>query len=667
MGRVGAFCMQANRVIALALGLLIALTAGTTASNASVPSHAAARQQQVATAPENHEPGAASVDGDPRTLASASQLIAHVFRDDNMNGIQDGGELDLPDWGVNYCRQTWCPTWWEYTDAQGDAVWAVRPATYRVRASIVHGWEISSEAVVRGDYAEVGSVAVPEEGAGLADFGYAKLPIIEVQMFWDKDEDAALDAEEELDPLEMEQRFSGWPFELYRCGEAGCELVDEQVTDGHGKVVWTGATLVPGSGSYEVVQRLGEGVQWHSTTGEKRTADPDPGEHLHLQFGVNCDCEIHATVSGEESVCEGEEARLQVDTTGTTCSGDLRYEWLKRDNSSWLPIAGAPDADSYSIEDGGMYAVKVLCQREDWVVCEELSNPVRVRMSPFPGCFITGPTEACRSERLVYSAPAGADRYDWFVDGRLEQGGPVNSLAWVPERGIHTIELLVTKDGCTTSCTKKVEWDPIWHDEFDDRTLPLWNADWAGGSGAVSRSILSLGAAPGLADRYPLLWTEICNPADGFALEIRFRYRTITAYGTTIGVGTSLYDGSRYAQGDPPPSGIEDVLSIHQSELGVRVRLWDELRWEMGPADTFWHTVQVERGGSRHRPRYSLTVDGMPVGSVVGEEAIPRSIFLGNPAIVDYPGAWTELEVDYVRISTGCWTEVQLPLIRMGG
>jgi len=207
-----------------------------------------------------------------------------------------------------------------------------------------------------------------------------------------------------------------------------------------------------------------------------------------------------------------------------------------------------------------------------------------------------------------------------------------------------------------------VSWRRTWEDEFEDAALPLWLADWGEGSGRVQSSVLSLRASEGGSLRFPLLWTPVLLPAQAFGLQIRFRYGTPTPYGTTIGLGSAAYDGALYNEGNPKPPGIEDVLCIHQLQGEFRILLGGIAVLRTEHADTDWHVVELVH----EQPATSLWLDGRCIATT-SQAFAPRSIFLGNPAIMLYLGAWTPLDVDYVRISTcALWgnQRLWLPVIR---
>jgi len=219
-----------------------------------------------------------------------------------------------------------------------------------------------------------------------------------------------------------------------------------------------------------------------------------------------------------------------------------------------------------------------------------------------------------------------------------------------------------TPTATPTSVRRCVHQQAVWVDEFDDPALPVWRADWAGGRGTVQDSFLRLSAA-GESDRFPLLWATLTIPDRPWALEIRFRYGDPVcagrcgpvcagrcgpaAYGPVIDLGTAFYTGRRYFEGNPLPAGIQDVLSIQQENGELRVVAMGELTWRSPLTDARWHVVRI----AHEADRFELSVDGWRVGSVSRPGTLPRSLLLGSPAIVIFPGAWTPLDVDYVRVA----------------
>jgi len=178
----------------------------------------------------------------------------------------------------------------------------------------------------------------------------------------------------------------------------------------------------------------------------------------------------------------------------------------------------------------------------------------------------------------------------------------------------------------------------------------------------VTDSAIQLRGREDASTAFPLLWSRVPFLEDDYELEIRFRYGPPTAYGTTIGIGSAVYDGARYHQDEPAIPNIEDVLSIHQFAGGFWVKLWDEVLWQSLPPDTSWHVARVVREGAT----YSLFVDGSLLGSVTRTGVVPKSLYLGNPTVERFAGPWTALELDYVRI-TVCSTwgseRLRLPLV----
>lgn len=206
----------------------------------------------------------------------------------------------------------------------------------------------------------------------------------------------------------------------------------------------------------------------------------------------------------------------------------------------------------------------------------------------------------------------------------------------------------VTPTGTPNVAGRCVSWSNLWHDEFEQPTLPLWQADWGDGLGIVQTSVLSLRAADGGANHFPLLWTQVPFPDGDYQLEMRFRYGAPSTFGTGIGVGYGTFAGTRYYFGAAPSSGIDDLLKVYQSDRVFQVSLLNGgIEWVGQSPDTRWHIVDVTRAGML----VSLNVDGQPVGTV---SSVPRplaNIVLGSPVIMPASGMWSSIEIDYVRVA----------------
>jgi len=200
-----------------------------------------------------------------------------------------------------------------------------------------------------------------------------------------------------------------------------------------------------------------------------------------------------------------------------------------------------------------------------------------------------------------------------------------------------------------------IEWSNTFAEEFILPSLPGWSVSMANGHELVRDSILHQWALP-LTDRYPLRWrNDIFDGVDDdFAVEIRFHYSDITAYGTTIALNSSAYHGERRVHSLPVAEGTEDILRIHHLvDPSVSLYLFevsllqDQVAWYGTGGDTDWHVVRITLEPD---DLYSLYVDGELVGSVTSPMR-PTGIYIGNPTIQPFFGAWTNTYVDYVRVS----------------
>ncbi len=206
-----------------------------------------------------------------------------------------------------------------------------------------------------------------------------------------------------------------------------------------------------------------------------------------------------------------------------------------------------------------------------------------------------------------------------------------------------------------------LSWAYTFEEEFTDPALSGWSVDLGGGSHQVSDSVIDLWNQQ-TSDRFPIVWrNDVLAPTgEDFNLEARFRHSDFTPYGTTLAINSGAFDGERItARPDHIPAGIEDILSIHHvvDPTGGIYRfdikmLNGQVMWSGTPGDTNWHEVRV----TLEQGNYTLYVDGQVVGSA-WSPIRPGGVYIGNPTIQPFVGAWTRLHVDYIRISfCAIWT-----------
>jgi hypothetical protein len=202
-------------------------------------------------------------------------------------------------------------------------------------------------------------------------------------------------------------------------------------------------------------------------------------------------------------------------------------------------------------------------------------------------------------------------------------------------------------------------WIYAYQEEFTDPAIPGWSVHVPVGNLRFVDGVMHMGVDT-MSDRFPIVWrNDLFDRAlTNFSLEARFRHDGFTAYGTTLAINSASFAGERIpAVGDIPP-GIEDILSIHHvvDPVGGIYRfditlLHDRLVWSGTPGDSDWHEVRV----TLEIEKYTLYVDGQLIGSTVSALR-PSSIYIGNPFVQPFLGGWTNLYVDYVRISQcGVW------------
>jgi hypothetical protein len=198
-------------------------------------------------------------------------------------------------------------------------------------------------------------------------------------------------------------------------------------------------------------------------------------------------------------------------------------------------------------------------------------------------------------------------------------------------------------------------WGYTFAEEFNSAALSGWSASVDGGRQQISGGFLHQWTNFD-ADHFPLLWrSDLFEGAgDSFALEARFRYSDFAAYGTTIALNSAGFDGTRVPQNRSLPPGIEDMLNIHHvvDPVGGIYRFdismfRGKVLWTGTPGDANWHEVRITLESGDF---WTMFVDGQLVGSI-RETTRPSSIYIGNPKIEFWEGRWTQLYVDYIRIS----------------
>jgi hypothetical protein len=226
------------------------------------------------------------------------------------------------------------------------------------------------------------------------------------------------------------------------------------------------------------------------------------------------------------------------------------------------------------------------------------------------------------------------------------------TMTLTPTPSEHWLYLPVVLKGFPKMC---VQWQDVFTEEFEDVLLGGWSKSMEGGQSRVWASVLDLWADPFI-DRFPLVWrNDVFEEAGSdFAMEVRFRYSGFTGYGTTIALNSESYEGERVPDGPTVPPGQEDILAIHHVVDPIRSifrfdakLLGGVVKWETTPGNTDWHVARLTLDDV---DRYTLYIDGHFIGSA-RSSATPRSIYIGNPFIAESLGTWTQLHVDYVRVS----------------
>lgn len=129
-------------------------------------------------------------------------------------------------------------------------------------------------------------------------------------------------------------------------------------------------------------------------------------------------------------------------------------------------------------------------------------------------------------------------------------------------------------------------------------------------------------------------------PTQGnFTLEFSFRYPTVTDRGVGFVIGETV-----------PPYGSnpnsESFFSVWQdSRHPLNIRFMGTDIFTFAGNDILQHTVNLIYDG-----KYDILVDGTVVYSSPPIDVRPTALWFGNPVNVGANGAWSSLEIHYIRI-----------------
>ncbi|MBK8968954.1 MAG: hypothetical protein IPM36_20230 [Lewinellaceae bacterium] len=137
--------------------------------------------------------------------------------------------------------------------------------------------------------------------------------------------------------------------------------------------------------------------------------------------------------------------------------------WVDTPNGS-NPNTVNNQSSGYMIQNlpAGNYFVSVT----DANFCSKTTTTAIGTANPTPECSISDAMGAVcpNSSGNQYQAPAGMDSYSWSVTGNGMHSGPLDQQTLLVDAGAsgtYTVTVVVTKNGCTASCSKTVMIDMI--------------------------------------------------------------------------------------------------------------------------------------------------------------------------------------------------------------
>jgi hypothetical protein len=282
-----------------------------------------------------------------------------------------------------------------------------------------------------------------------------------------------------------------------------------------------------------------DGVEQVGETGDSFTlVNPAPGtytikvvasgecdpDEATIDLTVNADALI-TDLSGDEEICEGEDAEFSVTATGATS-----YEWYV-DN-----VKQSETGDSFTLVNPapGSYTIKVVALGE----CD--SDEATIELTVNADAVITdldGPTSICEGDDATFTVTAtGATSYEWYVDDVLQSESSDSFTLSNPSSGSYTIKVIalgecgpdeasieLSVDACDEFCslTQGAYGNPngsFWFNGVSYRRLPLIEALIGGtpieiGDAAGSNFTIPLDGAQCVIDRLPAGGSASALPA----------------------------------------------------------------------------------------------------------------------------------------------------------
>lgn len=199
-------------------------------------------------------------------------------------------------------------------------------------------------------------------------------------------------------------------------------------------------------------------------------------------------------------------------------------------------------------------------------------------------------------------------------------------------------------------------WQLHYGDEFNSTVdLAGWNCDRGDGNYWIDTGSGFLHLESNWGYTYPMLWrNDLFKDVNAsnldYAVEVRFRRASLTAYGSAFGIGSAAVSQTRFPPGDTfPPNNYENVLTNEQHQpidgFGGHERICMHQPGKPIPVDYAWHVGRVEFVGTAGLHYF----DGELIGTTSCHPS-PVSIYFGNTYAQSFVGAWTPLDIDYVRI-----------------
>lgn len=204
-------------------------------------------------------------------------------------------------------------------------------------------------------------------------------------------------------------------------------------------------------------------------------------------------------------------------------------------------------------------------------------------------------------------------------------------------------------------------------DNFDLMNSSDWNFIDHGGSIISENGVLKLRSSN---IQFPIIYSkhsDLFSSQDNVVFETKFMFSNVTPMGDGVSVGFTGLDGYPFYQfslWNDTTYGLRFVSNnFNTRNFGYCNFDWPYMEKSSGFvtkslnfANSTWHKFRIEKVGTQFNVYFDKEVNPIPILSTLQNQCVPKNIFIGNP-LSGGMTSWTALDLDYVKIGDGLWSD----------